>query len=90
MHDVLASLKEAIKSHEQSVGGDFPLVLGLSLVVKVGIFELVADINGKVEFVVGFFWLFAFDEAEDFLSIDFASALIDDGVADLSDQDDES
>jgi hypothetical protein len=49
MHDVLASLKEAIKSDEQSVGGDLPLVLGLSLVVKVGIFEFVANFDSKSE-----------------------------------------
>jgi hypothetical protein len=54
MHDVLASLKEAIESDEQSIGGDFPLILGLSLVVKVGIFEFVANINGKSKVFVCF------------------------------------
>jgi hypothetical protein len=49
MHNVLASLKEAIKSDEQSVGGDLPLVLGLSLVVKVGILEFVANFDSKSE-----------------------------------------
>ena len=49
MHDVLASFKEAIKSDEQSVGGDLPLVLGLSLVVKVGILEFVANFDSKSE-----------------------------------------
>jgi len=54
MHDVLASLKEAIESDEQSIGGDFPLILRLSLVVKVGIFEFVANINGKSKVFVCF------------------------------------
>jgi hypothetical protein len=54
MHDVLASLKEAIESDEQSIGGDFPLILRLSLIVKVGIFEFVANINGKSKVFVCF------------------------------------
>jgi len=54
MHDVLASLKEAIESDKQSIGGDFPLILRLSLVVKVGIFEFVANINGKSKVFVCF------------------------------------
>jgi hypothetical protein len=53
VHDVLASLQERIESHKQSVSRDFPLVLGLSLVVKVGVFELEADIKSKREFAVG-------------------------------------
>jgi len=55
MHDVLASFKEAIESNEQSIGCDFPLVFGLGLIVKVSIFEFIANINDKGEFLVGFF-----------------------------------
>jgi len=39
VHDVLAAFTESIKADKQSVGRDFPLVLRLSFVLKVGIFE---------------------------------------------------
>jgi hypothetical protein len=87
VHDVLASLGEGIKSHEQGVGGDLPLVLGLLLVLIVGIFELGADIQSKSELVIGGLWLIGSDESEDGWSIDGHTASIDNGVADLSDQD---
>jgi hypothetical protein len=43
VHDVHASFREGIKTHEKSVGGDLPLVLGLGLVVKVSVLVLGAD-----------------------------------------------
>lgn len=46
MHDILASFREGIKSHEQSIGCDFPLILSLCFVFEVGILELWADIKG--------------------------------------------
>ena len=49
VHDVLASLGEGVEADEESVGGDLPLVLGLSFVLKVGILELVADVNASLE-----------------------------------------
>jgi len=60
------------------------LVLGLSLVVKVSILELVAHINAKRKFVMSFWDLITFDEGKHFLSIDLAAASFDDSVADLS------
>ena len=86
MHDVLASLKEAIKSDEQSVRGDLPLVLGLSLVVKVGILELVANINSKSEAFVSLDSVQCFDKSKDLWSVHLIIALSDDSVTDLSDQ----
>ena len=86
MHDVLASLKEAIKSDKQSVRGDLPLVLGLSLVVKVGILELVANINSKSEAFVSLDSVQCFDKSKDLWSVHLIIALSDDGVTDLSDQ----
>lgn len=86
MHDVLASLREGVQSHEESIGGDLPLVLGLCLVLKVGILELGADIKGQSELIMSFLGFFVLDESEDLFSIDVVSALVDDGVTDLSDQ----
>jgi hypothetical protein len=70
MHDVLASFRERIKSHEESVGCDFPLVLGLGLILKVSILELGANIKSKGELVVGLLGLFVLNESEDLLTID--------------------
>ena len=86
MHDVLASLREAIESHEEGVGGDLPLVLGLLLVLVVGILELGADVEGKGELVVGDLWLISTDKPKDGWSINGGTAPVDDGVADLSNQ----
>jgi len=52
VHDILASLREAIKSHEKSVGSDFPSVLRLSFVFKVGVLEFAANIQSKLQFVM--------------------------------------
>ena len=90
VHDVLASLRERIKSHEQGVGGDFPLVLGLLLVLIVGILELGADIQSEGKLIIGSFWLISSNESEDGWSINGTSASDDDGVADLSDQNNQS
>jgi hypothetical protein len=87
MHDVLASLKEAIESDKQSVCCDFPLVLRLSLVVKVSIFEFVADINSKTKVIICFFGVGStrFNESKYLRPIHLLIALGDDGIANLSD-----
>lgn len=90
MLDVLASLRERVKSHEKCIGGDLPLVLGLGFVLKVCILELGADIKSKDQLLVSLMWLLTLNEGKDLWSIDIVSASIDDGVADFSDQDDES
>lgn len=90
MHDVLASLGERIKSHEQGVGGDLPLVLGLLLVLVVSILELGANVQSESELVISDLWLIGLDESEDGWSIDGSTASVDDGVTDLSDQDNKS
>jgi hypothetical protein len=86
MHDVLASLKEAIESNKQSVCGDFPLVLGLGLVVKVGIFEFVANINSERKFLVSFTCFSRINKSENLLSTDLVLALVNNCIANFSNQ----
>lgn len=90
MLDVLASLGEGVKTHEKGVGGDLPLILGLGLVLEVGILELRADVESQNQFLVSLHWLFTLNESEDLGTIDVVAASIDDGIADLSDQHDQS
>jgi hypothetical protein len=40
VHNISTSFGKGIETHKQGVCGDFPLVLGPSFVVKVGILEL--------------------------------------------------
>lgn len=77
-------------SDEKGVRGDLPLVLGLLLVVKVGVFELGADVQSQGELIMGFLWLLVADEIEDFWTRNRISALGDDCVANLSDQNNQS
>jgi hypothetical protein len=66
------------------------LSLCLLLVLKVGVLELGADIKGDSELVVSLLCLLGLDEVEDSKAVDGISTPDDDGVADFSDQDDES
>jgi hypothetical protein len=84
--NVLASLRKGVQSHEESVGGDLPGVLGLGFVLKVGFLELGAHIMGQLQLVVSLLWLLSLDVAEDLLTVDRKSAGSDDCVADLSDE----
>jgi len=52
VHNVLAPLREGVESDEQGIGGDFPLVLDLCLVVEVLFLESGTDIEGNSELVV--------------------------------------
>ena len=63
------------------------MTLGFLLVLKVGILELCADIKSNSELIMSLPWLFGLDQIEDGESSDGVSASDDDGVADLSDQD---
>jgi hypothetical protein len=56
------------------------------LVLKVGVFEFSADIEGNSELIMSLLWLFGLDQIEDGEAVDGVSASDDDGVADLSDQ----
>jgi isochorismate hydrolase len=62
----------------------------LTLVVKVGIFELVADLNSESKLVVSFSNFITLDKAKDFFTRNLAFALIDDGIADFSNQNNKS
>jgi hypothetical protein len=86
VHDVLASLREGVKSHEESVGGDFPLVLSLGLVFKVSIFEFGAHVQSENELIMSFLWLLSLDETKDLLTIDVLVASGNDRVANLTDE----
>lgn len=63
------------------------MTLGFLLVFKVGILELCADVKSNSELIMSLLWLFGLDQIKDGKSIDGISASDDDGVADLSDQD---
>lgn len=90
VHDVLASLREGIKPHKKCVCGDFPLVLSLAFVFEIGIFEFRAYLKGESELIMSFLRLFILDEGKDLITINVVAALIDDGIADLSDEDHKS
>ena len=90
VHDILTSLKEAIKSYKQSVCGDLPLIVGLGFVIKVSIFELVADLNSKGKLLMSHLCVFTVNHGEDFRTTDLALALINDRIANLSNQNNKS
>jgi hypothetical protein len=54
VHDVLAAFTESIQTDKERVCGDFPLVLALSLVVKVSFLETGAHINAHGKTVMSF------------------------------------
>lgn len=85
MQNILAALREGIQADKESIGADFPLVLAAGLVLKVGIFEFGADFEGLTKFLVSLERLFILDAFKDFLAIDIAAALSDDGIANLAD-----
>ena len=66
------------------------MVLGLSFVLKVGILELVADINASLEDLGSLTLFKSFDEIEDLLTVDFVAADSNNGIADLSDENNKS
>jgi len=84
--DVLAALRERVESHKQSVGSDLPLILGLSLVLKVSILEFGADVESKNKLLMCLLRLFTLNEGEDLWTINVVAASVDDGVANLADQ----
>jgi hypothetical protein len=63
------------------------LVLRFGLVLEVGILELGAHIESKGQLVMGLFGFFVLDAGKDGWSIDEVLALVDDGIANLTDQD---
>lgn len=90
VHDVHAAFGESVKADEESVGGDLPLVLALGLVVEVGILEPGAHVQGQCELLVGLSSVLILDSVEDFLAINKSAALGNDGVADLSNENDKA
>jgi len=66
------------------------LVLGFSLVLKVGILELVADINASLQNLSSLTPFESCDEIEDLLTVDFTAADSYDGIADLYDENNKS
>jgi len=86
VHDVHAALGECVETHEESIGGDLPLVLGLGLVVEVGVLELGADVEGKSEFAVGISSVVILDGVEHLLAINEVLALGNDSIADFADK----
>lgn len=90
LHDVLASFDEGIKSNEEGTWGDFPGVLSLSLVVVVGLLKLGAELHAGGELGVGVLRGFVLDVAKDLVAVDLLSALENDGVANLSDEDEQA
>jgi len=92
VHDVLAALLEGVEADKESVGGDLPLVgtLGLALVLEIGILELRAGLESESQLVMSFLGLLILDAAENGLTIDIFAALADDGIADLTDENDKA
>ena len=90
VHDVLATFSKGVQTHEERVGRDLPLVLGLALVIEVGVFESGADFETHRQLRVSFTGSSLFDQIKDLGAIDGRPALLDDSVADLSDENDEA
>lgn len=90
MQNVVASFKEGIQSHKQSIGGQLPSVLSFGFILEISIFELSTHINCGGQFFTGFISFFAGNQLENGGSGHVFFGLGDDGVADLSDQDHKS
>jgi hypothetical protein len=90
VHDVHAAFREGVKTNEESVGGDLPLVLRLGLVVEVGVLELGADLKSKGKLAVGVSGVIVLDGIEDLLSINEVLALSDNSIADFTDENNEA
>lgn len=86
VHDVLAALGEGVKTHKQGIGGDLPLVLRLAFVLKVGVLEFGADVESKRQLLVRIEGLFVLDGLEDLAAVNSGATLLNDRVADLSDE----
>jgi hypothetical protein len=66
------------------------LSLGLLLVLKVGILELSTDIESNSELIMSLLWLFSLDQVKDGKAVNGISASDNDGIADFSDENNES
>jgi hypothetical protein len=65
------------------------LVLSEAFVLEVGVLELGADVDGGLELMGSIDW-FLLKECEDLGTRDVFSGLLDDGIADLSNEDNQS
>lgn len=90
VEDVVRALEEAVEADEEGVGGEFPASLSLGLVLEVGVLELGADVDALLEAFAGLVRFLVVDVAEDDLAVDEAGGLLDDGVADFADEDNEA
>jgi len=86
VHDILAAFTESIKTNKKGVSGDLPLVVGFAFVVKVGVLELRANIESKRKFLMSINGFLILDGFKNFWSINSASALFDDCIANLADK----
>jgi hypothetical protein len=90
VHDVLASLGEGVETDKESVGGDFPLVLALGLVVEVSLLEASANLDAELEAAVGLMGSLSCNRFLNAVAINVVVAIEDNLVADLADEDDKS
>ena len=90
VHDILASLGEGVEADKESVGGDFPLVLALSLVVEVSFLETSTHLDAELEASVSLMRSLSCDAFFDAVAINVGVAVKDNLVADLTDEDDKS
>ena len=87
LHDVLASLDESIKADEQSTGSNFPSILRLCLVVVVCDLEFSTEVHTSCKLAMSIAWVLILDSTENFVTINLLAALEDNGIANLTDQD---
>ncbi len=90
LHNVLASLDEGVEADEESTGSDLPGIGGLSLGVVIGLLKLGAELHAQRQFVVSVRWVIILDCTKDFVAVDLLTTLENDGIADLSDEDQEA
>ncbi len=65
---------------------DLPLVLGLSLVVEVDFLEFRAHVESLSQLVMSITRLLTLDASKDLLSVDKLESLVDDGIADFTNE----
>ena len=90
VQDVLTSLREGVETNEERVGADLPLIFRALFVLKVCILELGAHIQSLSELCVCFVALLVLDTIKDLLTVDVGTALADDRVTDLTDENDKT
>mmetsp|Transcript_9277 Transcript_9277/g.10102 ORF Transcript_9277/g.10102 Transcript_9277/m.10102 type:complete len:229 (+) Transcript_9277:1035-1721(+) len=86
MLNILTTFREGIQTDEQGIGGDGPGIVGLGFIVKVGLFELGANVEGQTQFIASLTGGIILDQGENIMSTDKFAGLYNESIANFSDQ----